>query len=227
MRMHTPFKIDYRRLGIGLLLLIPLPGPALTESVDFLEQQAIAALSQADTPFAFRDAARLLVDADRQAPPDATRYYNLGLALLMAEHPEAALTVLRRAERWGGNIPGLRRNLALAHAQHHLGAPELPWYRWPLRAHYTVGLPTRESIFWIVWTLVWIGLALKGTRASHPGLRRIGRRLTTVAVTLALLSGLSVGVSHVAEGRDRREWPGLFEKLLTPTRNQPAEEPRP
>ena len=192
-------------LGIVIGVGMDAPG-ALPDAEDaFLRRQAQVRLGEADAPEAFDAAARTLAEAARRHPPDAGLYYNLGTALLLAGDAAGAVAALRRAERWGGNLPGVRRNLALAQAALDGGDPAtaLSPYRRLVDAHFALALPRRQQGLCLAWTLLWGCLAL----ARRPAWRAPAHRAALVCALVAGLLAFSVGASWVGEWRDRREGP--------------------
>lgn len=179
---------------------------------DFLRGQALSVLGSAEKQEDFLAAAAILAEFDISPHAGPELLYNLGTALLLAGQDEAALAALRRAERWGGDMPGLRRNLALAHAAYNnYPQPFLPWYRWPLYPHFAIALPVRQWLAWLFWTISWLGLA----GAQIPRRRGQAIGFTLVAAVAAILCAISVGFSWLEETRDRQEWP----RLMRPARD--------
>ncbi len=181
---------------------------------DFGWEQANRRLATADSHEEFLEAARLYHRLSLQAPPSGVLFYNLGVALLLAEDAANAEAALLRAERYLGGKPELYRNLRLALAMRR-GQPDaqLPPSRLLLAWHFGFSLHLRIVLGLTGWLLLWGGLLLR--LCTRSGRRRHGAPTATrsfsglLALTGALmfaLYGASVGVTLQQEHHDRRIW---------------------
>jgi tetratricopeptide (TPR) repeat protein len=138
--------------------------------------------------------ARLVEAGARNAP----LFYNLGTALLTAGRHEDALAALRRAERYSGSNPEIRRNMLLAVAgRDGTEHPALPWTRSFLFWHYDLGLAARLSIAVVAFAGIWIALLLRALRAS-----RVSSALLSLSLVALCAFGSSAAASLHQEYRD-------------------------
>lgn len=200
-RLHTPRP----RAGLALLcLLLGASRPAAaspTEGRSFLWNQANAALSRAETPREFADAAALyqaLIDTGHRS---AEVYRNYGTALLLADAPAAAADAIRRAETLGGTSPGLRRNLRLALTLQTTDTPleelaattlePLHWSRGPFFWHYGISLRNRALALVLGFNLLCAALFHRWRRPSDSATAAFWCILGCVS---ALLVSVMLGV---------------------------------
>ena len=166
----------------------------------FIWNEANAAMMAAHAPEDFLRAAadyQKLVDLGvRNAP----LFYNLGTALLGAGQYADAVSVLLRAERYGGSQPDIDRNLLVAIARRdQLKEPALPWYRFALFWHYRLPFATRALLAAAAFSGIWLALSLR-----RIGAQRGGRLLLVAALTLFVVFGSSVATSLQQEVNARR-----------------------
>ena len=188
-------------LSLFFILLAVLPVTASTSAErTFIRDEAAAELGSAQSPKDFLMAAETcqkLVDLGiRNAP----LFYNQGTALLMADKPTDAITVLLRAERYGGSAPDIRRNLAIAQAKKDdLKTPVVSWLRLILFWHYGLDCETRAVLaaaafsgLWPAWTLFILGA------------RRTAKAMSTLCLILLVAWGSSVLTTLQQENRAQR-----------------------
>lgn len=188
-------------LSLFFILLAALPVAASTSAErTFIRDEATAELGSAQSPKDFLMAAETcqkLVDLGiRNAP----LFYNQGTALLMADKPTDAITVLLRAERYGGSAPDIRRNLAIAQAKKDgLKTPVVSWLRMTLFWHYGLDCASRAILaaaafsgLWLAWTLFILGA------------RRTAKALSTLCLVLLVAWGSSVLATLQQESRIQR-----------------------
>lgn len=187
-------------LALGVVLL-PLAVYALSPAErQFLWQAANAQMSTAQASDDFLRAAEAyqkLVDAGVHNGP---LFANLGTALLQAGRNNEAREAFLRAERYSGSDPEISAGIRAALArQQKSDAIALPWYRIPLFWHFEWGAPVRAVTTIILFTLFWIGLALR-----FLGLRRIARSLLAIALLGIILFGSSTATTLYQETRTHR-----------------------
>jgi len=154
----------------------------------FIWTESLTGLSSAESPNDFLTVAgtyQKLVDLGVR---NADLFYNQGTALLLAGKSAEAVSVLLRAERYGGSSADVARNLAIAEAgKQGLKVPVASWLRWVLFWHYALDCATRASITAIAFSVLWIAGAL-----GLLGLKRTGKFLMVAAATAYILFGSSV-----------------------------------
>ncbi len=188
-------------LSFMFVLLAILPVIASTSAErTFIRDEAAAELGSAKSPKDFLVAAETcqkLVDLGiRNAP----LFYNQGTALLMADKPSDAITVLLRAERYGGSAADIRRNLAIAQAKKDgLKTPVISWLRMILFWHYGLDCASRAILaasafsgLWLAWTLFILGA------------RRTAKAMSTLCLILLVAWGSSVLATLQQESRIQR-----------------------
>jgi hypothetical protein len=167
----------------------------------FIWTESLTGLSSAESPKDFLAVAgtcQKLVDLGVR---NADLFYNQGTALLLAGKSAEAVSVLLRAERYGGSRADVARNLAIAEAgKQGVKAPVVSWLRWVLFWHYALDCATRASITAIAFSSLWIAGAL-----GLLGLKRTGKWLMVMAAIACVLFGSSVLTTlqqenHVAKG---------------------------
>jgi hypothetical protein len=179
------------RVGCWTLLTV-LFAPALFGGVlpedDFVWSEASARMASARTPADFFDAAAIyqkLVDRGLRSP---ALFYNQGTALLLANKPDDAMQVLKRAERYGATAPDLRRNLAIAQGRKDgLKAPVTPWNRIVLFWHYGLPCGIRATAAAAALALLWAAAALR-----LLDIRRAAKLLAIPALVVFIVFGSSV-----------------------------------
>jgi hypothetical protein len=199
------------------LLLVPA-ALAATPSTQFEAQLAMSQISTADTPDAFDRSARALERILDMGGCNAALLYNYGTALLMADHPAAALRALIRAERYSGTTWELKRNMRLAIRDIADGVsdPGLPWYRVPLFWHYGIPGRTRITIASLAFLLVWLSILLR-----QAGIKETSRTILTVALVLLILFGSSAATTLYQELRPNH---AIADRALSDVGSQPLEE---
>lgn len=200
-------QIGSRRLRSSTVLhalLVLLPATSLRAASvpeqEFLWHEANAAMSAAKTPADFLKAAvtyQKLVDLDVR---NADLFLNQGTALLLADKPDDAIQVLKRAERYAGARPDITRNLAIAHGKSAgLKVPFTPWSRIVLFWHYGFSCSTRAAAAAIAMFLI-------GCLAA---VRMMGRRrglytLFWMAILVFILAGTSILTTFIQENQAKR-----------------------
>lgn len=163
----------------------------------FVWDQANARMSTARMPGDFLEAAaiyRRLIDMGARS---GHVFYNHGTALLKAGRHGEALESLLRAERYLGNHPDVRRNMALAaKALEEEDTASLPWYRPILFWHYSIGAGQRLGITVVAFAALWLGFILRSI-----GARRLAARLLAVSLVVLVLFGSSAATSLHMEAR--------------------------
>ncbi len=171
------------------LLAAPARGRA-ADSRDFLWNQARAEAARAKDPADFLALARLYRSMAEDGGAGPALWFDCGVALLLAERPEAARDAFRRAEALGGASPEIGNGLALA------GGPA--WHRPLLFWHHAAPLAARERALAAAWALAWAaGLLLALLpRGRRRRARAAGRALLAVAVLACVLLATSVAASR-------------------------------
>ncbi|MEI6787519.1 MAG: BatD family protein [bacterium] len=201
-------------LSLFFILLAVLPATASTSAErTFIRDEAATELGSAQSVKDFLMAAETcqkLVDLGiRNAP----LFYNQGTALLMADKPSDAITVLLRAERYGGSAPDIQRNLSIAQAKKDgLKTPVVSWLRMTLFWHYGLDCASRAVLavaafsgLWLAWTLFILGA------------RRTAKAMSTLCLILLIAWGSSVLATLQQESRIQRPLlTGTPEAHLTP-----------
>jgi hypothetical protein len=188
-------------LSFLFVLLAVLPGIASTPAErTFIRDEAAAELGSAQSPKDFLMAAETcqkLVDLGiRNAP----LFYNQGTALLLADKPSDAITVLLRAERYGGSAPDIRRNLAIAQAKKEgFKTPVISWLRMILFWHYGLDCASRTVLAAAAFSGLWLAWAL-----FSLGARRTGKTMGTLCLILLIGWGSSVLATLQQENRIQR-----------------------
>lgn len=196
---------------LPLVLLLGLAmgaAPANGESLSgtrFLWEEANRRLAIATTPEEALQAARAYQPLVQAGVRNGPLFYNLGTALLRANHPIEAQAALWRAERYLGTTPEIRRNLEMARAVLE-GDPEarLPGYRALFAWHYGVPFSTRVWIAVSGWTLAWMALGVRRFHAS-----RLGRSVFILGLALLMLYGSSAVLTWHQERLDDALGTGL------------------
>ncbi len=153
----------------------------------FSWEEANTRMATARTEADFLLAARIYLRLVHAGVRNGSLFYNLGTALLKARRYEEAVSAFRRAERFMGSSPEIRRNLLLALAHEDKNAAEgLGWTRWVLFWHYGLGLRTRATVAAWAFCAFWVVLALRVV-----GVRRLTGTLLAVAAGLVVLFGSS------------------------------------
>ncbi len=198
-RAHKTLRIVKRWLSsLVLTLLTTAMTLAESKTTPFDSQLAMSQISTANTPAQFDRLALTLKRMLDKEYCNAPLLYNYGTALLMADHPQAALNAFLRAERYSGTTWELKRNMILA--IHKLDAnvsdPKLPWYRPLLFWHYGLSGNVRITIASLAFLLLWIALLLRPL-----GINELSRTLLGVAVTLLIVFGSSAATTLYQELR--------------------------
>ena len=122
----------------------------------FMWDQANAQMGTARTEEDFLASAHAYQGLVTQGARNGALFYNLGTALLMAGEYDRAAAALRRAERYVGATPEIRRNLILAASR---GRPEsgaiTPWYRMLLFWHFRLATSIRIGIAVVAFLACW------------------------------------------------------------------------
>jgi hypothetical protein len=165
---------------------MPLAASPLAED-DFIWNEASTQMAAASTPADFLEAAATYQKLVDRGVRSATLFYNQGTALLLADKAEDALQVLRRAERYGGSAPDLRRNLAIAQGRKDgVKAPVTPWNRIVLFWHYGLPCGMRAMVALAALSLLWTAGS-----ARLLGLRRTARVIALPALLVLVVFGSS------------------------------------
>lgn len=186
-----------------LLTLLLLAGLSMrldaspTSEHSFIWDEAVSEMSTAQSAGDYLAAAatlQKLVDLGIRNP---TLFYNQGTALLLADKPAEALTLLRRAERYGGSGADVRRNLSLAEArQAGLKTPVESWRRIVFFWHYRLDCATRS-----LWAAAGFSLAWIAGLLALAGWRRFARLLALASLVLMISFGSSVLTSLQQENQ--------------------------
>lgn len=205
-RGRTPhWRFTARFVALLALLLsvtgcTPRRAEISSQESRFLWHQANAQIASADTADDFAAAARTYQRLEAGGVSNGPLLYNLGVALLMSDAPDAALTALLRAERYLGATPDLRANLELAWQRQKNAERAWPWTRTVFALHYRLPLQLRENVLWIAYQLLWLGLLAYALR--RPAL---GRPVVISAAVLLAVMATSVGTTHHQEAASRRQ----------------------
>ena len=175
-------------------------GGIAPQEASFLWRQANAQMAAADSADAFDAAARTYRKLEAGGISNGPLLYNLGVALLMSGANEEALSAFLRAERYLGAAPDLRNNLELAWQRQPDTERTWPWTRTVFALHYRIPLAVRQSVLWLAYQLLWIGML--GYALRKPAL---GRPVFIVAALLLAVMATSVGTTLQQESTDRRQ----------------------
>jgi hypothetical protein len=188
-------------LSLFFILLAALPATASTSAErTFIRDEAAAELGSAQSPKDFLMAAGTCQELVDLGIRNAPLFYNQGTALLMADKPSDAITVLLRAERYGGSTPDIRRNLAIAQAKKDgLKTPVVSWLRLILFWHYGLDCASRAVLAAAAFSGLWLAWAL-----FILGARRTAKAMSTLCLILLVAWGSSVLATLQQESRIQR-----------------------
>ena len=195
-----------KHLSKGILSLLALSLSVLHSSAStsaerqFIRDEAVTGMMSAKAPADFMVAASSFQKLVDLGVRNASLFFNQGTALLLADKPGDAITVLRRAERYGGSTPDIRRNLAIAQARvEGLKTPQDLWSRTVLFWHY--GLPCADRTLLLAWAFsgLWAAAAI-----GLLGARRTGKTAATLGLIILITFGSSVLVTLQEESHPQR-----------------------
>lgn len=209
----VPKPLAQGALSLLALLLATFSVHAATPAErTFIRDEAITGMMSAQTSADFLAAAAAFQKLVDLGVRNTSLFFNQGTALLLADKPADAITVLRRAERYGGSQPDIRRNLAIAQAKvEGLKTPQGLWSRTVLFWHY--GLPCTDRVrvaawaFTGLWLAAALGLLLSGGRDSAAPILPFPpaiKFLMGVSAFLLILFGSSVLVTLQEESHPQR-----------------------
>jgi tetratricopeptide (TPR) repeat protein len=175
---------------ITILVLLTLPLFALNEqAAKFIWDEANSTMFTAKEQKDFIKAADIYNKLIRQDVNNQFVYYNLGVAYLLSEQYNNALSAFLKSEQYSGTTPELEACIANAYSKSNKSEVlTLPWYRILLFPHFKISFKYRLIFSCIAYSLIWLGMIMKIFKVKIIANRLIVVSIIAFAVTATSLT---------------------------------------
>ncbi len=184
-------------------ILSAMQGNADDSLRTFLWERAAAQTMSAASSNDFAAAAQTYRRIVDDGACNGALFYNLANTLLLAGDTASAKTAFQRSERYDGATFATSTGIACIEAiERNASTMEMPWSRIAFFWHYMLPCSHRFVVTLVSWALFWAVLSLRTVAPGRQRLRAVLRAVSLVALSAAIVFGVSCAVSTMQERID-------------------------